>query len=98
MKIFIIAIAVFLNGHYQNATLANKPFGSIYQFTTSEHCEAKLDKLFKSGMAFDPEKNMRYEFSLSKYKRRILTVIGSPHGGAAIEHYNLNCDEITLGT
>jgi hypothetical protein len=97
MNIFIIASAAFLNGQYQFAYLEHKPFGSIYQFTTSEHCEAKLDEFFKSGIAFDPEKNMNYEFLLSEYGRRILSVIGSPHGGSAMQQYNLNCKEITLG-
>ena len=62
MNIFIIASAAFLNGQYHSAHLEHRPFGSIYQFTTSEQCESKLDEFFKSGMNYDPEKNMNYEF------------------------------------
>ena len=96
MKIFVIAMTIFLNGQYQNAAVAHNLFGNIYLFTNSENCEAKLNEIFITGMVWDRQRKMKYEISLSKFKRRILTVIGSPRGGSAIEEYRLNCYEITV--
>ena len=94
MDIFVIAMGYYLNGQYMGASLAHEVFGKFHRFNSLEICETKLDELFEKGVPFDPEKNMKYHFFTTKHNRRILTVIGSPHGGTAIEKYNYNCTDV----